>query len=82
MLYRGLFVEIHWATSAKHQRLDGYSPKHTHTHTQSFKRSYHLYSFSFFQFYMTYDLYICAFAGAGITLLALVSDLIFYTCEL
>ncbi|KTF86807.1 hypothetical protein cypCar_00006723 [Cyprinus carpio] len=34
------------------------------------------------EFYVTYDLYICAFAGAGITLLALVSDLIFYTCEL
>lgn len=31
---------------------------------------------------MTYDLYICAFAGAGITLLALVSDLIFYTREI
>lgn len=30
---------------------------------------------------MTYDLYICAFAGAGITLLALVSDLMFYICE-
>lgn len=26
-----------------------------------------------FQFYVTYDLYIAAFAGAGITLLALVS---------
>lgn len=26
------------------------------------------------QFYVTYDLYIAAFAGAGITLLALVSD--------
>lgn len=27
-----------------------------------------------FQYRMTYDLYIAAFAGAGITLLALVSD--------
>lgn len=27
------------------------------------------------QFYVTYDLYIAAFAGAGITLLALVRDL-------
>lgn len=29
---------------------------------------------SFCQYQMTYDLYIAAFAGAGITLLALVSD--------
>lgn len=29
---------------------------------------------SSFQYRMTYDLYIAAFAGAGITLLALVSD--------
>lgn len=34
---------------------------------------------SFFQYRVTYDLYIAAFAGAGITLLALVSDNAFFS---